>query len=401
MPVAGNLFLKSVQGDSFSTEGLDHWRSPKTVAQVYVRCDAPTQVKLGLEITGVDAPSTIQCTWNQTTQKVAVQPGEYKVIWMPQSLAWKPGYQRITLQGLEGGAQGFGHLKALHIQTSLPDSLWHFVRDNTDSRFYWGRRGPSVHLNYEAPKGKNIKRMYTEIRVPKGQDAIGAYFMANGFSEGYFGIQVNNESERRLLFSVWSPFETDDPAAIPDSDKIKLHSKGNGVYTGEFGNEGSGGQSYLVFPWKADVSYGFLTEVLPRGDNYTQYTSWFYDPEKKRWMKIASFLRPKTNTWLQRPHSFLENFDDSRGDQVRSALYGPVWLMEEQGTWHPVTKATFTGDDIARRKYRTDYQAGMQDLKFFWLRHCGFFSESTPLRIPLNVKTPRKIPQVLAQPLPE
>ena len=31
--------------------------------------------------------------------------------------------------------------------------------------------------------------------------------MANGFGEGYFGIQVNGPNERRVLFSVWSPFK--------------------------------------------------------------------------------------------------------------------------------------------------------------------------------------------------
>ena len=27
-----------------------------------------------------------------------------------------------------------------------------------------------------------------------------------------FGIQVNSDSERRVLFSIWSPFSTDDPS---------------------------------------------------------------------------------------------------------------------------------------------------------------------------------------------
>ena len=75
--------------------------------------------------------------------------------------------------------------------------------------------------------------------------------MANGFGEGYFGMQVNSENERRILFSVWSPFKTDNPKEIPDDHKITLNKVGQQVKTGEFGNEGSGGQSYMKYNWSA------------------------------------------------------------------------------------------------------------------------------------------------------
>ena len=39
---------------------------------------------------------------------------------------------------------------------------------------------------------QDIEWFYSELTVPEGNDVIGSYFMANGFSEGYFGIQVNS-----------------------------------------------------------------------------------------------------------------------------------------------------------------------------------------------------------------
>ena len=85
--------------------------------------------------------------------------------------------------------------------------------------------------------------------------------MANGFGEGYFGIQVNSETERRILFSIWSPFKTDDPNSISQTTKkLDYLKKENGVTSGEFGNEGSGGQSYKVFNWQAETRYGFLNK---------------------------------------------------------------------------------------------------------------------------------------------
>src|SRR5690606_4541361 len=125
----------------------------------------------------------------------------------------------------------------------------------------------------------DILWFYIEITVPEGEDVLGSYFMANGFAEGYFGIQVNSPSERRVLFSVWSPYETQDPNNIPDEYKIILLGKGEGVTTGEFGNEGSGGQSYKVFNWKAGTTYGFLLKGTPSVNNSTDYTAYFFDPE--------------------------------------------------------------------------------------------------------------------------
>ena len=54
--------------------------------------------------------------------------------------------------------------------------------------------------------------------------------MANGFGEGYFGMQVNGPSERRVLFSIWSPFRTDNPREIPADQRIVALGKGNGVH---------------------------------------------------------------------------------------------------------------------------------------------------------------------------
>ena len=37
---------------------------------------------------------------------------------------------------------------------------------------------------------QDFEWFYSELLVPVGSDVIGSYFATNGFSEGYFGIQV-------------------------------------------------------------------------------------------------------------------------------------------------------------------------------------------------------------------
>ncbi len=203
--------------------------------------------------------------------------------------------------------------------------------------------------------------------------------MANGFGEGYFGIQVNSATERRILFSVWSPFSTDDPKSIPEDQRIAMLKKGEGVHAGEFGNEGSGGQSYLRFPWKAGNTYGFLLRGVPDGNNNTTYTAYFHDPEQGKWMLIASFKRPKTNKHLTRFHSFLENFNPDQGNLERRVLFGNQWIRDVKGNWISLKTAGFTYDNTAARGYRKDYAGGVDGNQFF-LKNCGFFNQYTPYK---------------------
>ena len=193
------------------------------------------------------------------------------------------------------------------------------------------------------------------------------------FGEGYFGIQVNSSTERRILFSIWSPFQTDDPSEIPDEDKIKLLKKGAGVTTGEFGNEGSGGQSYKVFNWKTEVKYGFLLGAKPTGNGDTDYIAYFHDPQMNEWNLIAQFRRPKTNTYLKNLYSFLENFIPYQGVFERKGLYGNQWVYDSK-EWHELFKAKFTADNTARKKNRLDYSGGIEG-NGFYLKNCGFTND--------------------------
>ena len=300
------------------------------------------------------------------TGRIRITTGRYNI---STFLIKDTGYQ--TLQ-LTGPAVQSITLKGAGVQDAA------YVPNDEGNFFYWGRRGPSVHLNYQLPEYIHAEWFYNEVFVPSGQDVKGSYFMADGFAQGYFGMQVNSPKERRILFSVWSPFNTDDPAAIPDSLKITLVKKGPGVHAGTFGNEGSGGQSYLVYPWKAGNTYRFLIHVRPQEHNQTAFTAWFFAPEENKWRLIASFLRPQTHTWLTNPHSFLENFDPEKGNKTRYVLFDHQWIRDEKGTWIALHKAFFTGDNTARKGYRMDYAGGIKGQAFF-LQNCGFFSNYTPL----------------------
>jgi len=248
-----------------------------------------------------------------------------------------------------------------------------------------------VHLRYDIPdKAKDIVWFYNGITVPEGNDILGSYFMADGFADGYFGMQVNGPDERRILFSVWSPYRTDNPKDIPEDYRIKLLKKGEDVRAGEFGSEGSGGQCYRKFMWKAGTTYRFLLKGEPSANKSTDYTAYFFAPEVGSWQLIASFRRPKTEDYLKSLYSFLENFHTETGCITRRALYSNQWVCTKEGKWFELTSARFTADATAKKESRLDYSGGVENGAFF-LKNCGFFNEKAEINsVFLRGKTGRQ-----------
>lgn len=374
VPFGGNAYCTSSAHTSgrLNAAGLN-WQDPADVWSVYIHVNRPARLQLSLDaVADRSAQLQISCPGTAVTCSIdAATAGPHPI---GQIDATGPGYLRLDFRGISKTGNTFGTLKNLIITSAVPELTVSFVRSNQDNMFYWGRRGPSVHLTWAVPRDVNVEYAFTELLVPEGEDQIGSYFMANGFGEGYFGMQVNSQSERRILFSVWSPWSTDNPDEIPEDHRVLTVARGAGVHIGEFGNEGSGGQSYLVHPWKAGVTCRFLTRVQPADDNSTVYTSWFSDSTAGEWRLIASFRRPKTQTSLKSFHSFLENFTPATGHLSRRVHYSNIHVRDTSGKWHACTSARFSTDATGSQQHRLDFSGGA-DADHFFLQNCGFFND--------------------------
>lgn len=226
----------------------------------------------------------------------------------------------------------------------------------------------SVHLRY--PLADSIKAIgfYNEVTVPAGYDPVHSYYMATGFSRGYFGIQVNSEQERRVIFSVWDAGnEAIDRNKVADSNRVKLLAKGDGVVANDFGNEGTGGHSHWVYNWKAGETYRFLVTALADSASQTTiYTGYFFVPELQRWKLIAAFRAPRDGNTLNKLYSFNENFWGDNGHLQRRALFGNQWVQQQRGgRWVPLTDAIFTTDATGKAGDRFDIGAGITGEQFY------------------------------------
>lgn len=397
IPTGGNSYTESVLHQNQITEaGIPPWTDSNAIWDTYVYLDKAGTHTLGLKLNTSNS-CKLQVSVASNAIETAIGPNSTS-LHRVGSFVFEQGYNKIQIRGSQS-TSGYPAIASLVLLNNMPIT-GHLVVDNVDNRFYWGRRGPSVHLSFTPPPGKDIEYYYTELLIPEGEDAVGSYFMANGFAQGYFGIQVNSESERRILFSVWSPYNTDNPGEIPEEFKIKLLAKGEGVYTGEFGNEGSGGQSYKIFPWKAETAYGFLTRAVPDEAGNTTFTSYFRETETGQWQLIASFLRPKTQTWYTRPHAFLENFIDHSGYLGRRVQYNNPWVYTTTGEWIPLTEARFTTDDIGNREYRKDLSGGIDSGRFY-LRNGGFFNGEVEPNQGFDLDVNNTMPDINLESLPK
>ena len=375
VPIVGNTWVVNNTSDKIDHKGMHQWQDPASVLSTFFKVNKAGFVDVSVLGSVAEGKSKIMFSLNEQSISVDLANTKIDTINVGRFNINETGYQQLSIRGLSKSATDFANISGLLLEGTAIDSSTVYVKDD----FYWGRRGPSVHLKYEVPQNAGeVVWFYNEITVPKGEDVEGSYFMANGFAEGYFGIQVNSAEERRILFSVWSPYKTDDPGAIPDEYKIIMLGKGENVYTGEFGNEGSGGQSFLRYMWQADNTYRFLLKGEPAENNSTDYTAYFYAPELEKWLLIASFRRPKTSTYLKRLHSFLENFITETGHVRRKLYYSNQWVYDTNNQWHELTEAIFTADATARKGARLDYFGGAEGNKFF-LENCGFFN--MPLEI--------------------
>lgn len=371
IPLGGNSYLTASGNGKIEDAGFIDWTSSETVFSTFFRVNEAGKLKLFLSYDVEEDGNKIKVSCLDKSFQVSLSKND-TTVFIGEVDCVKVGYVRVDFQGVKKTGNVYAQPHSLIVEGDATKAM-NYVDDFS---FYWGRRGPSVHMSYVIPDNQTAEWFYNELTVPEGQDIVGSYFMSNGFGEGYFGIQVNSETERRVLFSVWSPFETDDPNKIPEEHKIKLVKKGEEVYTGEFGNEGSGGQSFLRYNWKSGTAYKFLTHIKPDKNGYSEYTSYFFAPEVGKWQLIAQFLRPGTTTYYTRPHSFLENFLTEMGYKGRTGYYNNQWIYTTTGKWVELTSGKFTVDETGRKSARMDFKGGA-DKNGFFLQNGGFLDDYT------------------------
>lgn len=386
VPLGGNSFITNKpqsERDGITAKGFENWSNENYTYCVYFKPAVDAELTIYLAMNAARCGATIAATVDEKTNVIEIKKGDTKVLL--GTWATKAGYVEVKLQGIKRNGKVFAAPYSLIVEGVADDEMASYARLSDEKDFYWIRRGPSVHCQYDISNaGDDVEWFYNEATIMPGEDPHGTYGMAIGFHGGYFGMQVCSEASRKIIFSIWSPFVTDNPEEIPEDKKVIVLKKRPDVYTGEFGNEGSGGQSFLSYNWESGKTYRFLCHIVPRENNKTEFTGYFFFPETGKWELLCSFLRPETQTYFKGPYSFLESFIDVNGSRFRKARFQNQWAVTKGGRWFPVNTMTLTGDATACKAQRQDYNGGVEG-NYFYLCNCGFFSQNGVLRSKFSI----------------
>lgn len=252
---------------------------------------------------------------------------------------------------------------------------------------------PSVHLAFSStePTTKSYDWLYEEIVVPEGSDPLATFYMAIGFYRGYFGIQTNSETERRVLFSVWDSKDAENDKSTTVEDFVTLVDKDETTTTNSFGGEGTGGQSYVKdASWQTGRTVRFLMNVRPQPNNSVVLSAW-YCLEGGDWKYVASWRAPREKRYFDGFHSFIENYGYTNGQLRREAYYYNAWGHEDAtGKWINFNKVRFSNTD-GKEGQRVDYEQGVSS-KYpdrFYMSSGGYTPTlKTANEIPISQNSP-------------
>ncbi|HUZ57583.1 MAG TPA: DUF5077 domain-containing protein [Hanamia sp.] len=255
--------------DNISKQGLVNWNDAGMFTRTFFYPQHSGKIQVSLKLKSPDDNSKLKVQLDSTgkSYEINVKKSDNFVI-VPVGTFSIPDarYHYIQINGISKTDSSFPDIESVVISGPAAKDLKFNLSEY--------KSAPATHLWYQYPKDSTIAWFYNEVTIPVGVNSPNAYYMTNGFSGGYSGIQLNSPTERRFIFSVWSNYSTNDPKEIPADYAITLIKKGKNVFTGEFGNEGSGGHSHLVYPWKEGVTYKILIGAKPKGD-HTIYSCYY------------------------------------------------------------------------------------------------------------------------------
>jgi FKBP-type peptidyl-prolyl cis-trans isomerase len=351
-------------------KGVSNWTNLQQQIEYHFYLRNTGSMDLSLQVKNPDGASKLQIVFDKQPFVINIPKSEKTIsLKIGRVNIMDIGFHALYIKGLSKTGKTIAEIASIGCKGPATVGM-HF---NQKER----RNAASVHLRYPISDTTRVIAFYNELTIPAGADQVHSYYMANGFARGYFGIQVNSEKERRIIFSVWDAGnEAVDRGKVADSNRVQLLAKGHGVVANDFGNEGTGGHSHWVYPWKVGQTYQFLVTALPdSATSSTIYTGYCFLPEQQQWKLIAAFKAPKDGKWLRNLYSFNENFVGLNGQLQRKAQFGNQWIQRDNGTWLELTNASFSYDATGKAGDRIDYGAAVKEGQFY-LWNGGFETPS-------------------------
>ncbi|MBQ3148110.1 MAG: DUF3472 domain-containing protein [Alistipes sp.] len=363
--------------------------------------------KLGLALRAVQSDageSVLKVSIGQKSKNIKVKnDAKSDTYYVGEFDIAEPGYVRVNIEPISTTAESYPSISEFLVGGEAVANATAKVKDEVvfvtleeskDNLPHFVRRGPSNHFMWDMPKDTEF--FYNEVFVPEGEDVPGSYFMLTGGDGFYMGIQPNKKGHNRtVLFSVWDTNTSKGQVA-------KLVKNGEGVRSNGYSHEGSGVQNFYDYDWESGRTYATLVRVRPevingRPTGNSLYTGYFRGDDG--WVFLAEIRRPAITTYYRGAYSFCENFRPEYGWVPRSVMFPSQWMRDKDGKWHEVLSGRFSCDATANKGLRRDYEGGVNEKGYFYLRNIGYINENVKYRTPFTRKATGKVPDVDLQAL--
>ena len=197
--------------------GLHNWTDTKQQLQYFFHVSKTGPLNISLLAKNEKAGSKLQVTISGRKFTVNVPAGNaFKKVVAGTVDIKSAGFYSINITALNKAGASIADIQSIGLSGKASEG----IQFNAKPR----RNAASVHLRYAVPDTVNAVSFYSELTVPVGGDPLYTYYMACGFARGYFGIQVNSATERRVIFSVW-----DAGKEAVDRNKVCRRKQGEAV----------------------------------------------------------------------------------------------------------------------------------------------------------------------------
>lgn len=158
VPLGGNTWSSGDKsGGKVTNNGIENWTNENTIFTTYVRVAKTGTIQAWLNMKVPEGKSEIELSINGRSKKINAEGNDAKDYYVGEWKIVDTGYIAFQLKGISKTGEVFGDISSLELEGSVINDRTAFTKNNEGNFFLWGRRGPSVHLNYVVPENTNVE----------------------------------------------------------------------------------------------------------------------------------------------------------------------------------------------------------------------------------------------------
>ncbi|WP_373280232.1 DUF5077 domain-containing protein [Marinifilum fragile] len=145
VPIAGNSWVinhTNLNSEMITENGVSNWNNKESVIRTWFWVERAGEIQLGVRAKNASGESKVMFSFNNENKEIKLSNSDFSKLAIGSFTVAKSGYYYVDVKGVEKSGTTFGTFTDILIGGEVTSKPVICVKDD----FYWGRRGPSVHL---------------------------------------------------------------------------------------------------------------------------------------------------------------------------------------------------------------------------------------------------------------